>query len=189
MLIGQDYSNIVGITTSGELHTQLSKYALGSTWKFRGQSDASWPLVPKAGRSPYKNYDDSTIFRHWKRGAAQFLQIKQFDEIELLAIAQHNGLPTRLLDWSHNPLVAAFFAVTADPTQDGALYAIKYDRFVTDKFEPFQKNDRIVLYQPTLNSPRLARQMGYFSLHNTPSVSITQKTLSGCEIDKCSTPQ
>ena len=41
-----------------------------------------------------------------------------------LFLAQHYGVPTRLLDWSENPLVAAYFAVLDDPNDDGCIWAL-----------------------------------------------------------------
>ncbi|GJM24414.1 MAG: hypothetical protein DHS20C16_08290 [Phycisphaerae bacterium] len=44
--------------------------------------------------------------------------------MDWLILMQHNGVPTRLLDWSESPLVALFFAVSQDEKVDGELWAM-----------------------------------------------------------------
>jgi hypothetical protein len=86
-----------------KLHESLSKLRDG--WIFRGHADATWKLVPKAGRAPYWSGEpkrDAHLFDKWKRQAVGYLSSRLPTDWDWLAVAQHHGLATRLLDWSTN---------------------------------------------------------------------------------------
>src|SRR5262245_17272041 len=80
---------------------------------FRGVSKCEWTLIPKIGRvvkalnSAVRRDWETRMFRTFmRRGAPYVGNWKPSTDWDWLALAQHHGLPTRLLDWSHNPLVA-----------------------------------------------------------------------------------
>lgn len=88
----------------------------GGETMYRGQSDAAWPLVPSIARfaANLKGYaciadlEDHMLDR-FRQFGLPFQDFRKLPIIEQLVHAQHYGLPTRLLDWSTNPLKALFF--------------------------------------------------------------------------------
>ncbi len=104
-----------------------------ANWAFRGQADARWPLLSALSRqflnfkiSPGEWLDqEERILRIFKRKAHHFLEHPPGvgAEFEWLALMQHHGAPTRLLDFTWSPYVAAFFALER-ATVDAAVWAV-----------------------------------------------------------------
>lgn len=106
-----------------EFHEALEPYKKSNLWLFRGHSNPDWDLIPKAGRKPYIGSNDEAYFEGWLRRAVEFADLSTLDVWDSLAVAQHHGLATRLLDWSYNPLSAAFFAVSEEAETDAVVFA------------------------------------------------------------------
>ena len=156
-----------------ELHVALSKYRKTNLWLFRGHSNPKWDLIPKAGREPYKKHDDIDVFSSWKRQAVNFLNVS-YDDWDMLTIAQHHGLATRLLDWTFNPLVAAFFAVQNNEESDAIIYAYYNPYSIkTEEVEVFE-HEGVGKVKPFGTAPRVVRQSGIFTIHNPPTLEITE---------------
>jgi hypothetical protein len=137
---------------------------------FRGQADKDWSLLPKAGRQEYlwEENGDLKRFNIWERQAIAYAELPN-NIYEKLAIAQHHGLATRLLDWTQNPLVAAYFAVSTLSNTDGAIYILEppHNVIVEDKLTIDQlKNYKgVSCYFPRAISPRVINQKGMFTVH------------------------
>lgn len=163
------------VSSFPELHEVLSNYRKSNRWVFRGHVDPSWKLVPKAGREPYSTTDDLSIFKAWKRRAIEYVVNPPDNDWDWMAIAQHHGLATRLLDWTYNPLVAAYFATTHMLQSEAHIYAFKPSRFLIPESTTPKYYKRISLYKPKGVVSRIARQGGVFTAHGEPNISLDKK--------------
>ena len=85
---------------------------------FRGHSDAMYRLVPHTMRTDAARTSERAMLRTFKQDAQTFLLNAPENDWEWLFLAQHHGVPTRLLDWSENALVGLYFATE---TSEGPL--------------------------------------------------------------------
>lgn len=90
---------------------------INGRYLFRGQARCDWPLRASFDRS-FPNIGVGQRKAKFEEMLQQFREACEREGVpptilfsdDLLALGQHHGLPTRLLDWSRSPYVGAFFS-------------------------------------------------------------------------------
>jgi FRG domain len=150
------------------------------SWMFRGVPNASYELVPRIGR-PDSRWDrkfrpdlEASVIASFQSMAVPYVGVPPTNQLDSLVLAQHHGLPTRLLDWSRNPLVGLYFAVGRHPpgkvlSEDAALYAVpQMSRVIRSDQRSISEIEEISLIQPKHLSQRITAQSALLTIHPRP---------------------
>ena len=111
---------------------------------YRGHSKRTYPLAPGVYRSEFTSLaqkccnepDDEekrltlerNVLNEFRSTGATFFNPDHI--INLYFIAQHHGIPTRLLDWTSNPLAALFFPVEKEDDNDGDVFLMEPTKLI-----------------------------------------------------------
>jgi len=134
------------ITNAAEFHNTLSQLDPNGVWLFRGQTDSSWGLIPSVFRGidqmlpKFEDVDaewitriERDIYRDFEQQSRKYKPAAQ-TRWEMLALAQHYGTPTRLLDWTRSASIAAYFAVATWKATSAAVWCLNLRQY---PFPPF----------------------------------------------------
>ncbi len=125
--IPKDWTQLQGLLFNDSFNEKIDR--IRSPYIYRGLSNNQYPLKTSLMRlgGRYERLEFH-LLRNFKKYSHRPDVISN-TEWDWLALAQHHGLPTRLLDWTYSPYVAMHFATTELEKfeHDGVIWALNYE--------------------------------------------------------------
>lgn len=141
----------------------------------RGQAQADpWKLLPKLFRDetmPIEKIEalEDKLIEAFYNEALYLLPSVPDTRFDKVSLAQHHGLPTRLLDWTANPLLGLFFAVESQnpPAPTVWMYDATDKQIEDGEFSKYNDLDheKTMFIEPARHSARVASQAGWHTIH------------------------
>lgn len=151
-------------------------YDFPDTLFYRGQASEDFKLIPSIGRNSIEGKEEvllqyeRAIFEDFKRKYSMFTDVRPKNDMEFLFLAQHYGLPTRLLDWTYNPLIALYFACCSHNDKNGVVfqsYPFSHKVYSPD-YDDILNFDSYTYLIPNITDVRYKNQNGLFVLYPEP---------------------
>ena len=194
------WSELTERVYEGAWQPHLRRYR--PTFAFRGVSDVRHDLRTTLARL---GADSAELERHILRAFRKYAQRDSApgdSAWNWLAVAQHHGAPTRLLDWTWSPYVAMHFATAQDMDRDGVIWCIDFSRTnallpraLTDvladegtpvftaemleqaaatpqDFDALAREEFVVFFEPPSIDDRIVNQSALFALKSNPSTGL-----------------
>ncbi len=160
------------------IQTQDSDQAI-----FRGVKNKDYVLIPQIGRlfmnrPEIRDLEERQMFQLFKVRSLPYLEFKPRNDWDWLALAQHHGLPTRLLDWTRNSLVALFFSMEDECEDDAAVYILTGQEMLSVSLESDPlKYPKVAKFIPDWIMQRIVSQLGVFTIHPNPGEIFSPSNL------------
>lgn len=134
------------VRSLSEYHQEMENLDQDGLWIFRGQTETSWGLIPSIFRGidklvpPYDEGDaewitriERDIYREFEKHAIRYGAAAE-TKWQNLALAQHYGTPTRLLDWTRSATIAAYFAIATYKPAAAAVWCLNLKNYPFPEF-------------------------------------------------------
>lgn len=185
------------VRTVGDIVTQLrafKRHPDQELW-YRGHGSDAFQVLPSIWRKHTREEERDLTNRFRARAAIRYPNSPRYDQnAGWLSLMQHYGLPTRLLDWTRSPLIAAYFAV--EQCMDGRVAPGNAEIWILDPFglnvsqgfnpitppidankclkmlvpafaDGYEENERVRAVMATETDMRMFVQQGCFTIHSS----------------------